>query len=287
MEPISISLILAGLAGVASKKIIDETWSHGKKWLDNYFRDHKDNVKVAAEQNSLAFLNDLALRMQTIENSIKDSEKAREVLEEKFNDPDFAATLQSAMIVAARTPSEYKHKILSRTIAERLQSKKQSLVELSSSMAVDALQYLGENHLNALGIISVVLHIRPEKKDVNMNAHTTFPQWYSAWLTDRLSWAPADFEISFIHYMHLMSTSCLDYGFIGSKDLKKMLTPKISYQQNDPWDPDIFLDKALGKKVRKWWEAGMTRVNLTTSGMLIGAYVVDHKIGSNTRIEWE
>ena len=286
MEPITLTAILAGLAGAASKKIIDEAWVYGKKWLDNYFKDHSKNVRETAEKNSLAFLNDLALRVQKIEDDVKDSKKAKEFLEKKFNDPDFAATLHSALIVSARTSSEYKHKILGRIVAERLQSHNQSLTELSSSMAVDAIQYLGEKHISALGVIAIVQNIRPDKKDFHVKDTAQFPEWYTNWLNNNLSWVSKDFELSYYDYMHLMSVSCLDYGFVGSKNLKEVLEPQLSYQKTHPWSSDSFLSSELGKRIVKWWEDGMKKTNLTTSGMLIGVYVVDHKTGTKTRIDW-
>ena len=103
MDPITITTILAGLAGAASTKVIDEVWVQGKKWISDYFKDHNEKEsRENAEKNALVFLGDLAQRVQTIEENIKDSEKAKQELETRLNNPDFAASLQAAMIASAK-----------------------------------------------------------------------------------------------------------------------------------------------------------------------------------------
>ena len=87
----------------------------------------------------------------------------------------------------------------------------ESLTDLASSMALTALPYLSEKHLNALGIITILKHIRPEEQDIE-GEPKEFPEFYSKWLQHRLSWIGDDFEITYIDYMHLVSTSCLDFS---------------------------------------------------------------------------
>lgn len=286
MEPVSIATILAGMAGAASTKFIGDTWDYGKKWLADYFKNHGQQVKDSAEKNVLDFINDLAKRVNYIETNLQSTTEKESVVN-KLQDPDFAATLQSAMIVSARTSSVYKHEILSRTVAERLLAPSEGLIELSTSMAINAIQHLGEKHLNILGAITVIAHIRPDENDVPTDHRTDqFPNFYTNWLKTHLSWIPSDLDILYLDYLHLVSVSCLDYAQIGTRDINLILTPPVSYQSTHPWSAPNFLQEGVGKRILKWWNEGMDKAHLTTTGMLIGTYVVDNKTGSKTRIDW-
>ena len=154
-------------------------------------------------------------------------------------------------------------------------------------MAVNSIPYLAEKHLNMLGVMAVLVHIRPEESDLLGQVKTEqFHEWYTNWLAKQLSWLPEDFEISYIDCMHLMSTSCINYGFIGRVNLEKVLVPNLSYQKTNPWSYDQFIKTKLGMRISKWWDDGLHRVHLTSIGQLIGAFVVDNKLGTKTKIDW-
>lgn len=273
------------MAGAATTKFVEETWESGKKWLRDYFKDHKETVQKNAEQNALFFLNDLSKRIKVLEESIKDSEQSKIILEGKLNDPDFAAMLQKALIASSRSSSQYKHEILSRVVADRLGSNSQTL-DLASSMAVDSIQYLSDRHLNLLGVIIVIDHLRPEGKEIKLSKPEDFPSWYTNWLIEHLSWIPVNLEFDYLDYMHLQSTSCLSYMEIGTRKLNKMLIPELENQKTNPWSFEEFAKTEVGQKIEKLWETGMNKASLTTTGMLIGTYVVDNKLKTKTKIDW-
>ena len=56
MEPLSLVAISAAAGGIAGK-FVEKVWDSGEKWIQSYFKDHKQNAQVAATENSLDFLN--------------------------------------------------------------------------------------------------------------------------------------------------------------------------------------------------------------------------------------
>ena len=57
MEPLSIIAIGAAVGGAAGK-FVEKAWDSGEKWIQSYFKDHKEVVQQKATDNTMDFLNE-------------------------------------------------------------------------------------------------------------------------------------------------------------------------------------------------------------------------------------
>lgn len=55
MEPLSIIAIGAAVGGVAGK-FVEKAWESGEKWMQSYFKDHKEVAQQKATDNTMDFL---------------------------------------------------------------------------------------------------------------------------------------------------------------------------------------------------------------------------------------
>jgi hypothetical protein len=284
MDPL-ITAAIAGAAGGAASKLIQQGWDAGKKWLDTYFKDHLPQAQESAKQNALDFLNDLAKRVHDVEESVKNIPNAKKQIEEALADPDFSAMFQQALLASGRTDSKEKHKLLARAVSERLLSKQDSMVALAGNLACNAIPHLSPRHLRCLGVMSLIYGTRPQPFPPNIPPET-FHDWWINWLQGLLSPVMPNDIMTQLDYAHLVSVSCITYDYIGTRDLKKILSPPEN--SGFPWDYDGFVkDTQLGKKLAELWESGMNHAVPTSSGRLIGIYVNDLLTSKKTIIHWD
>lgn len=286
MEPVTVALI-AGAVGGAAGKLIERTWDSGQKWLASYFKDHQPKARESAEHNAVDFLNELANRVHTLEQSVRDTPTAKKQIEDALSDPDFSALLHDAMISSARTESTEKHKLLARVVSERLLAAQESLVALAGNLACDAIPHLSSKHLRCLGIMTLVYGTRPASLPPNIPPEILH-DWWTKWLSARLSRMMPVGTMTNVDYAHLVSVSCITYDYLGSRDLEKVLSPVIGAESSEfKWDADkFFTDTRIGKELLELWKAGMERAVPTSVGRLIGIYVQDLLVGTKTDIKW-
>jgi hypothetical protein len=65
MEPLSLIALGAAVGGGAGK-FVEKAWGSGEKWIQSYFKDHKENAQIKATENSLDFLAELAQRVKQL-----------------------------------------------------------------------------------------------------------------------------------------------------------------------------------------------------------------------------
>ncbi|MBA7653519.1 hypothetical protein ES703_61369 [subsurface metagenome] len=287
MEPFTIAAI-AGAAGGVTGKLIEKSWDVGVKWLDTYFKDHHPKAREAAQHNTLDFLSELASRVRGIEETVKNIPDAKKQIEDALSDPDFSALLHDAMIASARTESPEKHKLLARIVSERLLARQESLVALAGNLACDAVPHLSPKHLYCLGIMNLVYHIRPYPFPPKIPPKI-FNDWWTNWLSNMLSPMMTIGKMTPIDYAHLVSVSCITYDYLGSRNLKGVLSPPESSEGSEfEWDADkFFADTKIGKELSELWKAGMEHAVPTSAGQLIGIYVRDLLTGTTTNIRWD
>lgn len=284
MEPFTIATI-AGAAGGVAGKLVEKAWESGQKWLATYFKDHHPKAQESAQQNALDFLNELANRVRSIEEAVKNIPDAKKQIEDALADPDFSALLKDAMIASGRTTSDEKHKLLARVVSERLLADQESLVSLAGNLVCNAVPYLSPKHLRCLGVISLIYGTRPDPFPPNIPAET-FHDWWVNCLEEMLSPMVPIGMMTPIDYGHLVSVSCITYDYVGSRDLKKILSPPSDSALK--WEADKFLtDTPIGKELSELWKAGMEHAVPTSAGRLIGIYVHDLLTGTKTNINWD
>jgi len=284
MEPVT-SVVVGAAAGVATKELITKAWHSGERWLKSFFKDHEPKAQEAARVNALDFLAELAGRVQAIEESVASIPDAREQIQNALSDPDFSALLQAAMIASGRTDSPEKHKLLARAVSERLLAGPESLIALATNLACDAIPHLSPKHLRCLGIMTLVYGTRPDPFPPQIPPET-FGQWWSGWLVKILSPLMPVATMTEVDYGHLVAVSCITYDYVGSRDLKRLLSPPED--SGMAWDAENFLKETdVGQELSRHWKDGMQHAVPTSAGRLLGIYVDDHLTGMKTKITWD
>lgn len=278
MEPLSIIAIGAAVGGAAGK-FVEKAWDSGEKWIQSYFKDHKEVAQQKATDNTMDFLNELAQKVKQLEDS---KQIPKDKIESAQDHPDFSAMLQKALLTSAQTDSKDKHIILARLVSERIKSEPESILALGSKMACDAISYATVNQLLILGLAVNFYGIRPNPfPPIGVN-ETNFQEYMNAWLTQRLK--PYEkIEFKQIDITHLESLSCLKVNTFIGRGLNDMFK-----KENLVYDFEKMVDIQLREKMKKIWNDGLQKIDLTTVGQIIGVSVSDLLTNTNTTFDgWE
>jgi hypothetical protein len=278
MEPLSIIAIGAAVGGAAGK-FVEKAWDSGEKWIQSYFKDHKEVAQQKATDNTMDFLNELAQKVKQLEDS---KQIPKDKIESAQDHPDFSAMLQKALLTSAQTDSKDKHIILARLVSERLKSEPESILALGSKMACDAISYATVNQLLILGLAVNLYGIRPKPYPPPGVNETNFQDYMNNWLTQRLK--PYEkIEFKQIDITHLESLSCLKVNTFIGRGLNDMFI-----KDNLVYDFEKMIDIQLRNKMKKIWNDGLQKIDLTTVGQIIGVSVSDLLTNTNTTFDgWE
>lgn len=278
MEPLSIIAIGAAVGGAAGK-FVEKAWDSGEKWIQTFFKDHKEVAQQKATENTMDFLNELAQKVKQLEES-------KQISQEKINSaqdhPDFSALLQKALLTSAQTDNKDKHVILARLVSERLKTEPESILALGSKMACDAISYATANQLMILGLAVNFYDVRPNPYPPLGVNETNFQEWLDNWLITRLK--PYQ-NITFrpIDITHLESLSCLKVNTFIRRGLNDMFK-----KDNLSYDFEKMKDVTLKTSMKKVWDEGLQKIGLTTVGQIIGVSVSDLLTNTTTTFDgWE
>lgn len=278
MDPLSIIAIGAAVGGAAGK-FVEKAWDSGEKWIQTYFKDHKDVAQQKATENSIDFLNELAQKVKQLEDS---NQISKEKIDSAQDHPDFSALLQKALLTSAQTDSKDKHIILARLVSERLKSEPESILALGSKMACDAISYATVNQLMILGLAVNLYGIRPVPFPPLEINDTNFQPWLDVWLISRLK-PYQNITFRALDITHLESLSCLKVNSFVGRELNEM------YKKDTlAYDFEKMRDTQLRDKMKNVWKEGLEKIDLTTVGQIIGVSVSDLLTKTTTRFDgWE
>ncbi|MDR1516674.1 MAG: hypothetical protein LBS52_01000 [Dysgonamonadaceae bacterium] len=277
MEPLSIIALGAAVGGAAGK-FVEKAWDSGEKWIKTYFKDHNEVAQQKATENTMDFLNELALKVKALEAS---NQVPKEVIDAAQNHPDFTALLQKALLTSAQTDSKDKHTVLARLVSERLKSKPESILALGSKMACDAVAYATVNQLMILGLAVNFFAIRPNRYPPFFINETSFQGWIDSWLIVRLK-PYQNISCRQIDLTHLESLSCLKINAFIERGLNGMFR-----KENLIYDFEKMTDPSLKESMKTIWN-NLQKIDLTTTGQIIGVSVSDLLLNTSTTFDgWE
>lgn len=277
VDPASIALGAA--IGGAAGKFVDKAWNLGEKWISSYFKDHAPKAIEKAQLNSLEFLSDLAKRVKNLE---KQGVQQKKIIEDSLNHPDFSVLLQKAMMSSAQTEDKQKHELLARLVSDRLTKDSDSLFTLTNQTACDAIPRINANQMKILGLLATVFFIRPTPFPPTNKSQQEMEDWWSEWLEEKLSYCQ-DIHPNLMDYLHLASLSCTKWEPVLERELEEL----INFPKNSgiKFNYTAFSQTEVGQKMLQLWESGLGGALPTTIGILIGIYVSDMLLNTETSLE--
>jgi hypothetical protein len=260
----------------ATKTAIELLHEDVKAGLKQFLNTIKERGKEQAIRNANEFgkalEKDLSQRI-----SIRISQNGYERIEGNLNDPDFAYLVRQATIASARTANQDKHKLLARAVTERLLAEPEGLVALASSLACEIIPNLTPSHLSFLGILSIVMNIRPTVGPEIIEAPPEVQQsFYISWLENELNFFLPFPQMRPIDFEHLQGMSCIDVARVGQRDWDFLLKPR-----NLPrfaWPENYLQNNELIGKLKKI--GGLLQCTPSTVGAVIGTHVHDIKLNT-------
>lgn len=269
-DPISIVALGAAVGGVAGK-LAEKTWDSADGWLRDRFMHHGTKAKEAARQNTANFLVELANRVRALEDQRAINQSTAEAQE---GHPHFALVLQLAVMAGSQTDCREKHEILADLVAARLASNSDTTVALAAEMACQVVARATSRQLRLLGLCSFLQDVRPK--------HSIPPSDQKRWLESLLE--PFD-EVSFeeIDAQHLVAIGCATFDPASERSLKLLLQIKLG----GPYDCDLPESVDL-EMLQIRWDLGLSGLQLTSVGRLLGGFVFDHMVGANIGVpSWD
>lgn len=281
-DPISL-VIAAGAAGGAAGKFIEVAWGSGEKWLKSFFADHEAGVIEKARTNSANFLNELAGRVEKLEER---NPYDKEFFGKAFKEPSFSVLLQKAILNSAQTSRHEKHSLLAKLVSDKLKGKEESIQSLASQMACDAIAFATFNQLKILGLGAALMLVCPCLDESVIKSEQDYLRACENWVT--LVITPfLDTTINRLDLLHLEALSCLIHlDFMGRElgdSLKSWKCKKFTL------NPNQLFNFKLGPQIRHFWaDRGLQSASLTSVGQLVGVYVFDLLANSDTDISgWD
>lgn len=271
-----------------------------RPWVERFFRDHRPVAIATAMANADAFATELDARMRRLESATDYAERLRASL----TDPDVAATLQTAILGAARTSSTQRHRVLADLVAERLKADRESARAVAGSLAVEVMPRLSASHLEWLGLLAVIYTMRldsvvpdervpgltyEEAQAVARPAVEEYRSWLDRQLAVYESLPPFNPDVA----AHLVSASVITYERSVRRELAETLLPRPKGPPHRGTTFNVYLRSATqslawrGGWLGDAWAAGLQHGRPTPAGLLIGCSVHDHKTGGGATSEWE
>lgn len=268
-DPLSLVALGAAVGGVAGK-FVEKAWDSGERWLSSYFADHQEIAQERARLNAAQFLKQLAGELDT---ASRNHELNSPAIQDAQSHPEFSATLQKALLTAAQTDSDVKHRLLARVISERLEAGSESTLAVASKMACDAVAFATSTQLQVLGLQAILLVIVP-KQDLTGEE---FVRWLDAKLKPYRQIAIHGMDL-----LHLEAISCVRIEQHMQRNLVPLMRSKYGWTRAEFNGPKVA--EVLAPFNRHWDGLGLQTVNLTSVGQIIGIYVADLLSGTRTTL---
>jgi hypothetical protein len=270
-DPLSLVALGAAIGGAAGK-VAEKAWDSAAEWLRARFASHSEATQARAKANAANFVNELARATKALED---DGRIDEEVLREAQSHPQFSLLLQQALLGAAQTDDVEKHRLLSHVVATRLASASESTLALATSMACEAVSGATHRQLHLMGLLAFLHDVRPRD--------SLRPGTHCAWL-DAVLKPFEDVEFHEIDALHLVALGAASYDPTSERGLLLLLCMKVRIQ----YDEHAFDESRAYGVLDVWWREGLSGVQLTSVGLLVGGLVFDEVRGAQVGLpKWE
>ena len=194
--------VVSGLVSGAASGFV----SPAITWVRDRYKGHPKDAIKAAQINTVNFLGQVNVCLegqQQIEN-IEDKKQ------QALSDPDYTSLFQEAVLGAARTNSEQKHKLLARLVTDRLTAEPDSLQALSVHMACNAVPQLSKMHLKLLGVLYIIRHQPAPSYIMDLPYDERIDVGNKWCLTEIAPFIPIG-GLTDLDFAHLTAVSCITY----------------------------------------------------------------------------
>lgn len=266
-EPILTVATIAAVSGAAGgtiTRLMERGVDAGIDWIHAHLSKHGEEVQRRAQANAAEFLIELSNRIASLEGSV---EGLSENMDDRLSSPDFAATLQSAIVASARTSEGVRHKLLAEAVAHRLRYADEDPMALAEGMAVDVVAKLSKVQLAFLGLRHGVAGLRHPRRAPEPDPAADLEKRVAS-LRNRFSEVE---RVDPTDYLHLASVSCAIHG--GGAIVWSFESIFEHHYWQD-WDPrSHFPNFDSGRWLAQVWKTGGERVSLTLVGATVAAHV--------------
>jgi hypothetical protein len=274
-----ISSAIAGAAGSFIKTLAEK----GVEWLVQIVAAHSPEVQKKSRQNMENFLYRLGERVERLEHEVP--VEKRSVINEAMDHPNTAFLIGNAMKFSAITDNEEHHALLAELIAQRLGSGGDDMVTLAGTAACGIVNSLSVRQIYFLGILAVLLDIRPLKK-IEIDQVPDPDQYICNYWDSHLSPLLDRFDfknLTVLDLEHLIAMGCLRLGSFG-KSLPHVMS-KDFFNLDFVLSESKIKDFSLYQQLQSRWEL-IGSSNLTSTGRLIGILHHDCIVNLKTTIDW-
>lgn len=259
--------LASGAAGGAAGKLVERGVDAGVDWIRAHLSKHGHAIQERAERNAAEFLIELATRVSRIEKELARADANGASVDERLSSPDFAATMQTALIAASRTSDSDRHKLLAAAVSDRLRHADEDPQAIAANTAVEVIPRLSKDQLAFLGLRHGVATLKYPRKSPDPNPARSLEERV---VTLRQRFMGVG-RLDSADYLHLASVSCAIHGggaIVWS--LQQLLADHYWPQ----WDPFQHLQKFPdGQWLIEIWKQGAEKITLTLVGATIASHV--------------
>jgi hypothetical protein len=273
-SPLSTAIAIAarGAAGILADRGIDA----GVEWIRTHLGAFGSETRERAEANQRDFLGDLVGRIQSLEETLRAGGEDEAELERRVTDPDFNATLQDALIAAARTESPEKHSLLANAVATRFGAAPESPAALACACAVGVIPRLTLNQLDILGLLTFMHRVIPAP---GWPGQSLTPEEVIQTLHQYWHWAVSPYvraiELRPEDVAWLAAHGCILYLPHMYPDVRSVMQRGIAEIPERELFIDQFLTSDCGRRLAELWATGLQSAYPELMGALIGGPVHD------------
>jgi hypothetical protein len=282
LDPLTLAA-MSSAVGDCLGPFVSRAIDCGAHWLSDRYKGHPKLAIETTQRNAVNFYRQVTM----CPNGLQQAEGFEEKKEQALADPDYTSLLQEAVLGAARTSSEQKHKLLAHLVTDRLTAEPDSLRNLAAHMACNAVPQLSNMHLKLLGLLYIIRHepapsyLDDLPDDIRIDARA---KWFLAEITPFLPIG----ELTDLDFSHLTAVSCITCvpqrfptlaGF--NEDPAYWNLSVLVHNKLDPREDHGHLwiqiedDQNWKDLFSVWNNSNMRKASLTPAGSLICMHVRD------------